>query len=147
MASSGLENLPITLSSAGIFDQDEIHQAPLCVKLEAWFNFQALKLNWYSDESNIQTFSFKFIADTKIDDLYVDNAEWLVNRYGNTQVLCKQADKHTESILVLTADDLKQLMNGQLPVESFFRTLVMTAINEYAQTKGLSLMTSPEVSH
>lgn len=141
------EPLPITLSSIGIFDRDEQHQAPLFVKLEAWFNFQALTLNWYSDESKINSFAFVFIADNQTDKLQVDNAEdWTVSQFEQTQVLLKQTGYHTEVKLILANNDLKKMMDGLLPVESFFRNMALAIINQQAVIKQLKCIPNPDVN-
>ncbi|MBU2881339.1 hypothetical protein KO525_03485 [Psychrosphaera sp. B3R10] len=141
------EQLPITINSVGVFERDEQQQAPLFVKLEAWFNFQALTLNWYSDESKIHSFAFVFIADNQIDKLQVDSPEdWTVSQLDHTQVLIKPSGYHTDVKFILANADLKQMMDGAMPVERFFRAIALTIINQQAVIKQLKCIPNPDLN-
>jgi hypothetical protein len=119
--------LPISLNSYGIFDNDAKAQAPVFVKLEAWFNFQALTLQWFADESNVN--------------------QWHVTKVKNTQVLIRTDIKLTEIKFVLNNDDLKDMMEGRIPVESFFQSLALLMVNEQAVLKGLPPIPAPNTMH
>lgn len=148
MENARLNMLPITINSRGLFDGDETRQAPLFVKLEAWFNYQALTLSWYHDEANIQTFEFVFIADKQLDEQFVDPSKnWQISQIDATQVLTAVDQSHTHNTLILASEDLKQLMDGRYPVESFFRTLLLRVINPQAKAKWLPIMTEPDTQH
>lgn len=138
------EQLPITLNSCGIFDNDEKTQAAIFVKMEAWFNFQALTLNWYSDESNIHTFHVVFMSDTASDRLEIENpTQWHVSQLEKTNIILRHDNANTEIKLVIHSDDLKQMMEGKVPVAPFFQNLALSVINTQAIAKQLPTLPKP----
>jgi len=86
------ETLPITVNADDSFSTA---LTPLLHKLEMWINFQALKANWYGDESCILTFHYTIVRTLaeKVDEM--PEAEWQVDqgfayRY-NSETLTTQA--------------------------------------------------------
>jgi len=62
------ESLPITINGLSHFLPPKIANR-ISMELEAWLNFETLKVGWYGDESNIIQCQFEFVNEQSVKEI------------------------------------------------------------------------------
>ena len=129
------DDLPIKVSSKGLFEQDDKSSSFLIHKLEAWLNFQALLANWYQDESQITHFSFQVLPESQFYQHQLDQ-ELIWKSFelpGVTGVYHHDEEQSSfESYLMLSNSELDDMMKHPANVEARLKQKLRATINVQA---------------
>ena len=129
-------NLPITVTSKGLFEAGDKSSEFLMTKLEAWLNFKALQANWYGDEDLVLTINVSIMPEKLFLDNQVDRSlKWQSLSSNTTTALFN----HNESItsftcfLMLSNDELNETMAKPQKVEDMLQNKLATVANHFGE--------------
>ena len=128
-------DLPITLTTKGLFEADDKNSQFLLSKLEGWLNFKALGANWYGNESLIVNIDFTVLPESQFMDLQVDsNKNWIpINLPNLTAIYTHDMSKHHFTcMLMLSNSELEAAMKDSSQVESTFQVKLAACANVLA---------------
>ncbi len=133
-------DLPITVTSKGMFESNDENAVFLMEKLQGWINFQALAANWYSDENNIVTIKITLMpekaylrCDEQSSDLWRP-----IQTSGLSALLMANENLNTHCCIVAIGNaDLKEMMDDGKKVEPNLQALLVSACNYLTKSNGL----------
>ena len=143
------EDLPILVSTAGLFEKGDSRSQFLIEKLQAWFNYQALVSGWYAHESNTLELQVVLTPERYFLDLAQSEgnakSEAVDESWTNLQVpsitgLIKVDGQNVRLIVAISTDDLKDMMDNPNLVESQLQLLLKNIGNYIAGEFKLPLM-------
>lgn len=130
------QDLPITVTSQGLFEAGDKSSEFLMTKLEAWLNFKALQANWYGDESlvvsmNIVIMPEKVFLDNKVDK----SLKWQTFSSNTTTALFNHDPENFrfKSFLMLSNDELNDAMSNPKKVEDMLQKKLGTVANHFGE--------------
>jgi hypothetical protein len=122
---------PLSVTTKYLFDSNDPSSNSLLTRIEAWLNFNALKQNWFGDESLIVQMDFTFMPESKFLDQDVDDQWQTIQLPGVVAVYHHdKASTQFTCYIMLNNDDLKFLMDNPKDVETEFRTKLTKAANK-----------------
>lgn len=128
-------DLPITLTTKGLFEAGDKNSQFLISKLEAWLNFKALGANWYGDESLVVNIDFTVLPESQFMDLQLDTEQsWVpINLPNLTAVYHHDMSKHHFTCMVMFSnDELSAAMKDGSQVENTFQVKLAACANVLA---------------
>ncbi|GIU14207.1 hypothetical protein [Shewanella sp. MBTL60-007] len=118
------EQLPITISADSGFSSS---LKPLLVQLEMWLNFQALKADWYGDESCILAFDFTLVRSLEEKALDSKNQSWIVE---DGYAYCYDSASLKTTAFIAVAD----LLESGVGIEQAIKARLVAVANEVAKS-------------
>jgi hypothetical protein len=128
-------DLPITLTTKGLFEANDKNSQFLISKLEAWLNFKALGANWYGDESLVVNMNFTILPEHQFLDLQVDSDKnWIpINLPGLTAIYNHEMSKQSFICMIMFSnDELNVAMKDSAQVENTFQLKLAACANVLA---------------
>lgn len=131
-------DLPIQLSSYGLFESRDRSSQFLFEKLQAWANYQGLVHNWFADESKLINLRILLTPESEFLSLKSQlKSDWaFFSEPGVTgikqKIIKSNANIHTVTIdayLALSNADIKEMMDTPSKVEFQLQTLLQNALN------------------
>lgn len=129
-----MKDIPLTVTSRHIFEAGDRSAASLFSKVEAWLNFQALRNNWFGDESKILEVNFvflperQFLAQSVSDNWNCMQQATLTAVYGTTT-----GELEYDCYIMLANDELKYLMEHPSELEPTLCKKLSAVANEIAK--------------
>lgn len=137
------QDLPITVTSQGLFEAGDKSSEFLMTKLEAWLNFKALQANWYGDENLVVSIHITIMPEKVFLDNQVDKSlKWQSLSNINTTALFNhdEPSKTFRSFLMLSNDELNEAMANPAKVETMLQKKLATTVNHFASFYSLALL-------
>ncbi len=128
-------DLPITLTTKGLFEANDKSSGFLISKLEAWLNFKALSANWYANEAMIVKMAFTVLPEAHFMDLQVDSKDnWIPITTASLTAVYRHdlTAKQFTCFIMLSNEELNQAMKDGSKVEGNFQTKLAEAANTLA---------------
>jgi hypothetical protein len=100
------EKLPITIDVCDYLNQQFSKINSICNKLEAQFNFQTMRANWYSDEDNVLCVRL-FVETPKSYDIHIKSQlEHSIHNYSDDvfRFYRSNEDKHELNCYIAITD-------------------------------------------
>ncbi|ABV88615.1 hypothetical protein [Shewanella pealeana] len=131
------EQLPITISADSGFSSS---LKPLLIELEMWINFQALKADWYGDETCILAFDFTLVRSLEDKGLQAGavavseksgsaaaGKEWIS---GDGYAYCYDSTSLKTTAFIAVAD----LLEAGVGIEQAIKARLIAVANEIAKS-------------
>jgi hypothetical protein len=135
------DDLPILVSTAGLFEDGDNRSLFLIEKLQAWFNYQALVSDWYADEANKLELQIVLTPEQYFLDLAKSNntsqneshhKSWTSLQMPSIAGLINIEGQNVKLITAISTEDLKDMMEKPSIVESQLQVLLKNIGNYIA---------------
>ena len=126
------DELPITVTSKGLFEASDKSSQYLFTKLEGWINFQGLRANWYADENLVVKMNIVILPEDLFLDNEVDRSKtWQTISNKDFTAIYHHDEFNTsfDSFIMLSNDEIEYAMNHGKEVESIFQNKLKTLVN------------------
>ena len=123
------QQLPITISADSGFSSS---LKPLLVELEMWINFQALKADWYGDETCILAFDFTLVRSLEEKGLAASDKKW---KAEDGYAYCYDSESLNTTAFIAVADLLTPIKGG-VGIEQAIKQRLVSVVNGVASSAG-----------
>lgn len=123
------EQLPITISADSGFSSS---LKSLLVELEMWINLQALKADWYGDETCILAFDFTLVKSLEDKGLDSKNQSWIVE---DGYAYCYDCESLKTTAFIAVTD----LLEAGVGIELAFKGRLVAVVNGVGKKHGMVL--------
>ncbi|NVK24347.1 MAG: hypothetical protein HWE10_05420 [Gammaproteobacteria bacterium] len=133
-------NLPINVTSEGLFEKGDKSSNFLMTKLSAWLNFETMKVDWYGDEDLVLKVDFTLMPEQVFLDNQVDNSQmWQTFSDVDTTALFHHDESNTtiNTFVMLSNDELNHVMAKPNQVEPLVQNKLKKLINHFATLYNL----------
>ena len=130
------DNLPIRLNCQGIFEADDPASTSLIERVEAWMNFTAMFLDWFSDESKIVKCQLRLLPQEQyLSQVQLKKDDW--QSESNTNIKAhyqhQTAIKQSQLLVMLTNDEIDEAMRSPESLEPMLKLKLSHCINIIAE--------------